>query len=467
MSPSYLVDAVEFARDCLPALLSHQPSGPVVLSGLPVDFTISLALAAWFCGRTVAFFDVDSTAIQQQSMLSKLQPCLWVTMRTPEADIPADTFLLDMASDSEGGDFEQFLSQSDDKPLPYAYRWSPDTTAVILFTSGSTGAPKGVCHSLQNMLHSGYQFQQQFAVNAADCILNLAPLHTMSGLRGSVFLPILSGCSTQLESVSGELNAILDAIDEQSISILIAGPFLLKTLAPIAERIAGLKELRIILSTGAALPRDVRRAFWKKLSEPILDYYGLTETSGLVIAESVKDYDPDGVSIGTACESVRATVINGNNEEMPHGAGLLRIYSPAIFLGYFGSPMINCAYFDTNDHVEIDDQGKVFLVGRSGRSIKSAATTWLHPEAVEKWLLTQHLVIDFAVTTEGSKIVCFVVLSSEWLNSERSSSEHYSTVLSSGLSAAFGNDYRSTLWHQVDNIQRSNLGKVNWNELNK
>lgn len=461
--PEYITDAVLFCRDCIPAIMSLNKLGPVVLSGLPADFSLSLALAAWYCGRPVVFFDVDSTTSHCQSMLSSIEPSLWVTMNKAEINVSTNTLIFNMTLEDHSEAFENWLAQAKADTPQQSHTWSNTEIAIVLFTSGSTGEPKGVCHSLQNMLFSSNLFINQFDVTSVDHIFNLAPLHTMSGLRGSIFIPLLIGCSTQIDTVSDQLSSILDRMDQENSSILIAGPYLLKTLAKIAERVTALKNLRVILSTGAKLPREVRVDFWQKLYIPVLDYYGLTETCGLVISESREAFNPTNISMGHACNNITAIVVDENNKEANIGRGLLRIYSSAIFLGYWGGKPTRYTFFDTKDYVEINVNGEIKLVGRSGRSIKSAATTWLHPEAVENWLSVQSTVEDFAVTTDESHIICFVAFAA----SEGSSIQQPETMLALALQASLGKDYNATRWRKVGTIPRSNLGKVNWSELKK
>jgi len=452
----WLNDAIDFSKECFPLIKSFKNQGPIVISGLPVDFCISLSLSAWFLGRTVVFIDPDCTGNQQALIINDLKPSCWIS-NTPIKTVPEFEMVSINIDSHDGSDeFSQRLSgeelYSDYKP----YLWAPTEAAIILFTSGSTGKPKGVCHSLQNLISSAKSFQNHFNIIAEDKVLNLAPVHTMSGLRCSIFMPLITDCDTQIPPVLGDLNSVLNAIENYPSTVLIAGPKLLETLIPISARILGLKHIRMMLSTGAPLSRVIREALWQNIKVPVYDYYGLTETSGLVIAEATNNYNPSSSVLGLPCEGVKATVIDNNGQELTEGSGLLRVYSPAIFLGYFGSTLHKHYFFDTGDNATINADKKISLQGRTDKSIKSTTTLWLKPLAIEEWLIKKTDVKDFAIKSSEGYISCYLVIKNCVLD-----------ALIENLVADLGVTYREVKWYVVDEIKRTNLSKINWNLLGK
>jgi acyl-coenzyme A synthetase/AMP-(fatty) acid ligase len=455
--PKWLAESLDFAEQCIPPMAAG--TGPVVLSGLPIDFSLALAVAAWYSGRVVAFVDPAVSMRQQHAVESTLKPALWVSAAALNTPLVGDTAHLpiDDGSEDQNSIFEQWLCT--DAARPPAYTWAADEPAIVLFTSGSTGLPKGVCHSLQNLIHSAHLFQQHFDISQKDQLLNLAPLSTMSGLRCSMFLPLLAGCDVNLEPVPGQLASMLRVLGEQNGSVLIVGPALLQALAGIDHDIPELKTLRVILSTGAGLSREVRQALWQKHSIPILDYYGLTETCGLVIAERLNAYNPKQTALGKSCAGVRACVVDEQGNEFCHGRGQLRIYGAALFLGYWGQALNRREHFDTRDQVDIDQSGWINYLGRLDRAVKSAATTWLQPQAVEQWLVDHTSIEDFAVTTsqcrQGGRIQCYFVGLITLCKQ----------TLLKNLVDELGRDYQTTQWLQVESIPRTPLGKIKWVEL--
>lgn len=453
----WLQDSINFSTECLSIYKACSEQHPIVISGLPIDLTISLCLSAWFLGRAVAFVDPDLTKNQQLSLIKKLQPSYWISSSPLEAPLDIDTIFLNLNSEVGEEEFSQALSYDEYDNNITSYQWSPTETAIILFTSGSTGSPKGVCHSLQNLIFSAQLFQEHFKVTAEDNILNFAPLHTMSGLRCSLFLPLTTYCETQREPIHSDLNTVIKAIEGYPCSIMIVGPKLLETLLPISSRVSSLKLIRMVLSTGATLSTKTRELLWDKHRIPIYNYYGLTETCGLVIAEDMNKYNPLTSSIGFPCKHIKITVFDENKqEEQEEGKGLLRIYSPANYLGYLGNVIAKKDYFDTGDIATIKSTKEVTLHGRLDKSIKSTTTLWLRPQAIEVWLKNNCHITDYAIKTEDNNISCYLVTKDSYFN-----------TLIEKLITDLGSAYREVKWQKVEKIQRTNLSKINWNLLEK
>ncbi len=453
---AWLSNSINFSKECISLIKTLEHNGPIILSGLPVDFSVALSLSAWFMGKTVAFVDPELTEKQQKSIIEELAPSCWITNVLIKNTSSSEIIYINIDNEEGSEEFENRLSYFEMDNAAKPYEWQTTEVAIVLFTSGSTGKPKGVCHSLQNLVFSGELFRDQFGVSETDYIFNMAPMHTMSGLRCSIFLPLITFCDTQLNAIKGDLNSVLNNLEKQPCTILIAGPKLLETLSPIAARVHVLKHSRMMLSTGAPLSREVRTKLWNDIKVPVYDYYGLTETCGLVIAEQRDSFNPSTSSLGVTCEGIKATVIDDNGQERLTGTGALRIYSPAIFLGYLGTKLTKQLFFDTNDNVTIDANKDIFLLGRLDRSIKSSSTLWLHPQAIESWLAKELNVTDFAVKTENLTIQCFIVLENESL-----------TSMTNKLIAELGTTYNEVKWHTVNEIQRTNLSKINWNLLEK
>ncbi len=448
-------DAIFFSRQCTTFIRQLKTNAPIVLSNLPLDLSISFALSAWALGRAVAFIDPDITGIQQKTIMNKLNPACWISTEPSKSTFPNDVLYLNLADDEDSAVLEDIISENSHSSVDQsAYQWNPTEGAVILFTSGSTGTPKGVCHSLQNLLFSALLFQEQFQIADDDKILNIAPLHTMSGLRCSVFLPLICQCDTNINPISGDLKSVVAQLTDQAYTVFISGPKLIETIGAIAKRIDGLKSLRMILTAGAPLATEIKISLWQQINIPVYNYYGLTETCGLVIAERPDSYDPLNDSLGFPCKDITAAVVDSRDHELVCGEGMLRIYSPGIFLGYWGETLTVRPFFDTGDLVRIAADRQIYFLGRSDQSFKSSSTMWLHPHAIEQWLSNASDVEDFALKTKNLQIVCFVVIK-----------DHSLTSISTRLLEDLGNVYKEIDWKVVNEIERTSLSKVNWNLL--
>lgn len=457
LSPSraWVKESTDFANQLAQFIANDESNNPVLIAGLPVDLTMAISLACWSTGKPVALIDIELPFSQLKSAVNNLSPSLCIIFDDNESKaFTSCTNIFNLYTQSDTLRFEQqLLAFETDLPLREKH-WRDTEPALILYTSGSTGTPKGVCHSLHNLIKSAEIFAAQFDVCAEDSILNIAPIHTMSGFRCSIMLPLVAQCDTQIDPIEDNLSSIFSGIDSLKPTIVIAGPSLLKMLATVAKRVFANTSIRLLLSTGARLDRTVRAQFWVELNVPVLDYYGLTETCGIVIAESQANYLPSSTALGKACPSTRAQVVNEIDGEQATGTGELRVYSDTIFLGYWGQPMAKRHFFDTKDKVTIQGNGDIKYIGRYADSVKAKDTSWLHSEAIRDYLETLLDVTDHAVAARGDKLTCALVL-------HESAIENIIDMAVTQLGAA----YREVQWLQVATIPRTNLGKIDWSKL--
>ncbi len=279
--------------------------------------------------------------------------------------------------------------------------------ASIIYTSGTTGRPKGVMLSHNNMLSNAFNTLQAFDVGTHDTFLSFLPLsHTLERTCG-YYLTVMAGARvafarsipqlgedlliirpTVLISVPriyervygaiktklGEGPALARKLFELAVEVGWArfehsqgrGPFKLSLLLwPLLDRLVASKvlrrfggRLRAAVSGGAALPYDVARVFIG-LGLPVLQGYGLTETSPVVSSNNYKDNVP--ASIGHAIPGVQVKIADN---------GALLVKGPNVMLGYWANPEATKGMFtedgwlNTGDTARLDDQGRLYITGR-------------------------------------------------------------------------------------------------------
>lgn len=426
------------------------PGEAVLLCGIAPAVALPVTLGAWWAGHPVALLDPATPPQALGHAVERVGPALRVgrpLALPPEAE---GEWL------AEGDGLPTWCARHSGAALPAPATWRDDRCALVLFTSGSTGRPKGVCHSLGNMVRSAQAFCDQFLISAGDRLLNLAPLHTMSGARGSLLVPLLSGCTLLPAPAAPTLAEVVGALERSRPSVMISGPVLVRQMAMLAARLKPqLGVLRAILCTGARLDRASRVALLKECGVPVVDYYGLTETSGLVIAESIADYDPQASVIGRAIPGVRLELVA---VEGMSGEGQLRIRSPNLFLGYLGGPLARRDHLDTGDIARIDERGGVELLGRIDRGVKSASTQWIYPEVLERFLVAQPGVVDAHVVSaydpygRGELHAELVTEGAAWDAGRLA-------ALAESIARALGTSYRPATLQCVSGLARSPLGK--------
>lgn len=275
-----------------------------------------------------------------------------------------------------------------------SYQWQDEECALVLPTSGTTGRPKGICHSLPNIIHSSKRFIESFGISARDRLLITASLHTMSGFRCSITVPYLSRCSAEQHDVTGIPLRLLPLTREHRSTVVVSGPSLVIQLSLLAERLRDeLTSIRLFLSTGAPLARSNRDRLASTLGVPVLDYYGLTETGGIVVAQLLdRDWHGDG-SLGTPCQGVDACLVSGART----GRGELRIRCGSLYLGYLGDTMVVRKHYDTGDLVEIHDDGRITWIERIDKRAKGLSGEWLNTELLRHWLQRQNHVSNVTI----------------------------------------------------------------------
>ncbi len=326
------------------------------------------------------------------------------------------------------------------------YPWREDECALVLFTSGSTGSPKGVCHSLGNIRRSAQLFVDHFELTEQDRLLCLAPVHTMSGFR-SLVLP-----GVKVEHVHEETSflSLVQHIDRIRAPVVLCGPVFIRQLAAWADRLGPLpNRLRGLLCTGADLHPEDRKQVEQTMGIPVLDYYGLTETAGLVLGDTFSRRSPG--CLPQPCRGVQLMLQPANRE---HDTFELAISSPNLFLGYLGDPLARRRIFNTGDLVQSRGKRCLKLLGRRSGAVKAPSTEWVYPRRLENWLRENveqiSDVVARAVPIPGGYGLEL------WIDSR----EDFDTVsLENRIVARLGKDYRPVQWHFAP-IERTPLGKL-------
>lgn len=276
--------------------------------------------------------------------------------------------------------------------------------AAYLPTSGSTGTPRIVVLGAAALRRSAGLAVEQFHWQPGERLLNLAPPHTMSGLRNALIAAPLAGMTWIAAPETGQLPLfeLLERLQRWRPQRLVAAPLLIRQINLAGARMPAdaLAGLRAVYCTGTDLdPEEVQR-FHRRFGVPVVNYYGLTESVGLCLSQDLPDWTPDDRSLGRAvgCE---LRLLGDDGQPAAQGQpGELQVRQPWSMSGYLDDPQATAECFDgpwlrTGDLARQDDQGRVLLVGRISQFIKTAATERIHPRSLEA-LLLQHPAIDDA-----------------------------------------------------------------------
>lgn len=276
-------------------------------------------------------------------------------------------------------------------------RPEPDAPALVLFTSGSSGPPKGVVLAHRGLVASADLLDRTWGLRGDDRLFLAGRLHTMSGLRNACLTPLWSGGSLLLAPLEGQGPlAIMEAALAHGATVLNTTPAFLSAWLRMPEKVRyfAAHRLRLLLCTGAALAPALREGFEALLRVAVCDYYGLTETCRLCAA--VGPHPPGAplpAGIGHPVGAI-ALVVDEAGRELPPGAeGELVVHSEGLFLGYLEPEgridprgRIRAGFFHTGDLARRTPEGALELLGRRDRLLIDRHGENLAPEEVERAL---------------------------------------------------------------------------------
>jgi long-chain acyl-CoA synthetase len=286
---------------------------------------------------------------------------------------------------------------------PPAQETSPDDLAVIAYTSGTTGKPKGAMLSHNNLLANLDQMAQAplLAEAATDVALLALPLFHIYALNVILGLTMRVGAAAVLLERFDAV-ASLEAVERHRVTILFGAPpmFIAWLNTPGVER-ADLSSVRLAVSGAAPLPGMVLEDFKRKLGITIWEGYGLTETAPGVTSNAMGDQAKPG-SIGKPLPGVDVRIIDHDGSDVEEGdPGEIIVRGPNVFRGYWrqddaSAEQILDGWFHTGDVGYQDEDGYIFLVDRVKDLIIVSGFN-VYPREVEDALYRHPKVAEAAV----------------------------------------------------------------------
>jgi long-chain acyl-CoA synthetase len=305
---------------------------------------------------------------------------------------------------------------------------APGDVAVLTYTSGTTGQPKGAMNTHAGMVHGSCTYREWMELAPADSVLGIAPLFHITGLIGHVCLSLLLPCPLVLTH-RFQAGVMLDALREHRPTFTTGAITALTRLAE-ESAVAGspaddFASLRTVYSGGAPIAPAVNDAFGASTGIYIHNIYGLTETNSPTHAVPLGAAAPvdratGALSIGVPVFGTSARIIDDDGAETPVGRiGEIAISGPQVIPGYWNRPDESAAALPggelrTGDVGFMDADGWFYLVDRK-KDMINASGYKIWPREVEDLLYTHPAVREVAVigvpdSERGETVKAFVSL---------------------------------------------------------
>jgi long-chain acyl-CoA synthetase len=277
-----------------------------------------------------------------------------------------------------------------------------DDDAVILYTSGTTGVPKGAELTHANLLRNAeVTAATLIGTSPGDVVMGCLPLFHCFGLTCGLNAAVLGGASLTLLP-RFDPGAALDMISQEKVTIFEGVPTMYAALLNHPSRAtADVSSLRLCVSGGAALPVEILRGFEEAFGCPILEGYGLSETSP-VASFNHPDRPRKPGSIGTPVAGVQMRVLDDSGAEVTPGeVGEVAIRGHNVMKGYWRNPDATAAaipdgWFRTGDLARVDEDGYFFIVDRKKELIIRGGYN-VYPREIEEALYEHPGVAEVAV----------------------------------------------------------------------
>ncbi|NNE37208.1 MAG: AMP-binding protein [Gammaproteobacteria bacterium] len=301
-------------------------------------------------------------------------------------------------------------------PLKYYRRKGiPDSEspAVILFTSGSEGVPKGVVLSHQNILSNFAQVKIHIGFKPTDVVFTCLPLFHSFGLNAGFIMPLLGGSKVYLYPTPLHYRVIPQLVYEKNATIFFGTNTFFKGYAKHAHPY-DFNNLRFVVAGAEKLRDDTRQLYMEKFGIRILEGYGVTETSP-VISVNTPIVSKSG-SVGLPVPAIEAYLKPVEGIEQ---GGRLVVKGPNIMMGYLlhdsdgkiipPTSERGEGWHDTGDIADIDEEGYISILGRAKRFAKlggeMVSLTAVEELATQTWPDSNHAAVAIPDDRKGEKII--------------------------------------------------------------
>ncbi|MBS4049926.1 MAG: AMP-binding protein [Methylomonas sp.] len=323
-------------------------------------------------------------------------------------------YLEDLAASLTAAD--KFVALLQAKTADYWYKshaYDADDAAVVLFTSGSEGAPKGVVLSHANIIANHQQIKARIDFNPTDVVLNFLPMFHSFGFTVGTLLPVLNGMTAFFYPSPLHFAVVPEMAYEVGATIMFGTNTFLAAYAKKAHPY-DFFSMRYVVAGAEKLQESTRSMWLDKFGIRVLEGYGATETAPVTSVNTPMDYKAGTVGRFMPDLLYKLEPVPG----IEHG-GKLHVAGPNIMKGYLlpdnpGMLVPPCSlygegWYDTGDIVHVDEDGFIHIQGRSKRFAKVSgemvSLTAVEQLASHAWPSAQHAAISLPDAKKGEQVI--------------------------------------------------------------
>ncbi|HOV02802.1 MAG TPA: AMP-binding protein [Kaistiaceae bacterium] len=249
-------------------------------------------------------------------------------------------------------------------------RMGPDDVVQLLYTSGTTGEPKGVMHTSNTLFSNIVVYAERLGLSADDVVLMASPMAHQTGFMYGLMMPVYLGAKAVLQDVWDPAVAAT-LIEDEAVSFTMAStPFLADLAGTPALSACDISSLGIFLAAGAPIPSILAERAAEKLGAEIISAWGMTENGAVTTTKPGDPAEKAFGSDGVAVPGMEVRVRDDDDNTAPTGVeGRLEARGAGNFVGYFKRPELakftEDGWFDTGDLARMDADGYIRITGRA------------------------------------------------------------------------------------------------------
>jgi benzoate-CoA ligase family protein len=303
---------------------------------------------------------------------------------------------------ADGPPLSRWSSFADTTEAPIAST-TADTAAFWLYSSGTTGLPKGVMHHHASMEATYETYARKVLhVEPNDRFLSVAKLFFAYGLGNSLTFPFGAGATTILEPSRPVPTKYCSLVETEAPTLFFASPGFVAGVLDTSVAATSFSSVRATITAGETLPADLQRRFSERFGHPVLDGIGSTEALHIFLSNTMTDQRPGSTGVCVSGYELRLLGDDDNDVVESDTPGYLHVRGPSTATGYWNRPEATATAFRADGWVRTgdvytrsDDDHWTFL-GRNNDMIK-AGGIWVSPAEVEAVLIEHADVLEAAV----------------------------------------------------------------------